>query len=246
MTATLLSDADAARKRDDLDSRLVSFLKSDSFEADQYRMLRYAIERACPSENSRVIAVTSATTGEGKTLTSVNLAGTIAKAGQARVLIIDADLRRPAIAKVLGKAHVHRGWGLVDAILDRRLSLEQIAWNLDPFNLAVVTTRRPQSETYELLASERFGELVREARQRYDYIIVDTPPVLPAPDTRLLAQWVDGYIVIAAADKTPRRLLEETFALLGPAKILGLVFNRESYKNSRYGRYYYKAYTVRS
>src|SRR5437762_1396326 len=176
MTATLISDADTAKTRDDLDSRLVSLLKPDSFEADQYRMLRYAIERACPSESSRVVAVTSATTGEGKTLTSVNLAGTIANAGQAQVLIIDADLRRPAIANALGRSHVRRGWGLVDAILDRRLSLEQIAWNLEPFNLSVVTTRRPQSDTYELLACERFGELIAEARRRYDYIVIDTPP----------------------------------------------------------------------
>lgn len=246
MTATLVSEADAVAIRDDLDSRLVCFLKPDSFEADQYRMLRYAIERACPSDGSRVIAVTSATMGEGKTLTSVNLAGIIAKAGQAKVLVIDADLRRPSVAKVLGRSHTQRGWGLVDAILDRRLSLEQIAWDLEPFNLSVVTTRRPQSDTYELLACERFGELVREARQRYEYIIIDTPPVLPAPDSRLLTQWIDGYVVIVAADKTPRKLLEETFALLGPTKILGIVFNRETYKNSRYGRYYYKAYTSRT
>lgn len=162
------------------------------------------------------------------------------------MLVVDADLRRPAVAKVLGRAHAHRGWGLVDAILDRRLSLEQIAWNAEPFNLSVVTPRRPQSDTYELLTCERFGELVRDARQRYDYIIIDSPPVLPAPDSRLLAQWIDGYVVIVAADKTPRKLIEEMFALLGPNKILGLVFNRESYKNSRYGRYYYKAYTSRT
>ena len=246
MTVSLVTNADAAKNHDDLDPRLVCFLSPDSFEADQYRMLRYAVERACPSENGRVIAITSAITGEGKTLTAINLAGTIAKAGQAQVLIIDADLRRPSVAKVLGRSHVSRGWGLVDAILDRRLSLEQIAWSMEPFNLSVVTPRRPQSDTYELLTCERFGELVREARQKYDYIIVDSPPVLPAPDSRLLAQWVDGYLIIVAADKTPRKLVEETFALLGPSKILGLVFNREQHKHSPYGRYYYQAYTSRT
>jgi capsular exopolysaccharide synthesis family protein len=245
MTVTLISETDAAKNHDELDSRLVCFLKPDSFEADQYRMLRYAVERACPSEGSRVIAITSAMTGEGKTLTATNLAGTIAKAGQARVLMIDADLRRPSVARVLGRAHVHRGWGLVDAILDRRLSLEQIAWNLEPFNLSVVTPRRSQADTYELLSCERFGELIQEARQRYDMVIIDTSPVLPAPDSRLLAKWIDGYVVVVAADKTPRKLLEETFALLGPSKIAGLVFNSESYKNSRYGSYYYKAYSAR-
>jgi len=242
--STPVSEADKTKSTTTLDSRLVSFVKPRSFEADQYRMLRYAIERACPTESSRVIAVTSAVPGDGKTLTAVNLAGSIAKGGQSRVLLVDADLRRPAIAKVLGHDHTRRGWGLVDAIHDRRLSLEQIAWHLDAFNLAVVTSRRPHSDTYELLSSGRFEELVKEARQRFDYIVIDCPPVLPAPDSRLLAEFIDGYVVIVAADKTPRRLVEETLTLLGPSKILGLVFNRESYKNSRYGRYYY-AYTAR-
>ncbi|HEU4522921.1 MAG TPA: CpsD/CapB family tyrosine-protein kinase [Thermoanaerobaculia bacterium] len=245
MTVTLANETDAAALPDGIDPRLVSLLKPDSFEADQYRMLRYAVERACPSEAARVVAVTSAVPGDGKTLTAVNLAAAIARAGQSRVLLIDADLRRPAVARVLGRDTGHRGWGLVDAILDKRLSLDQVTWPLDPFNLAVVTSRRPQADTYELLASGRFAELVREARERYDYIVIDTPPVLPAPDSRLLAGMIDGYLIVVAADKTPRRLLEETLALLGPEKILGLVFNRESFKHSRYGRYYY-AYTSRS
>lgn len=239
MTATLLRDSATVTVPDDLDSRLVSLVKPDSFEADQYRMLRHAIERVCPSETGRVIAITSAVSGEGKTLTATNLAGTIAKAGQSRVLLIDADLRRPSVARLLGRGGVNRGWGLVDAILDRRLSLDQISWRVDAFNLSVVTSSRPQVDTYELLASGRFAELVREARERYDYVMIDTAPVLPAPDSRLLAEVIDGYVIVVAADKTPRRLLEETLALLGPAKILGLVFNRESFKHSRYGRYYY-------
>jgi len=243
MTVTLVNEADAARNQDDLDPRLVTLLKPDSFEADQYRMLRFAIERACPSETSRVIAITSSIPGEGKTLTTINLCGAIANGSQARVLIIDADLRRPSIAKMLGRGSAHRGWGLIDAILDRRLSLEQIAWRREPFNLSAVTSRRPQADTYELLANGRFGELLRDARQRYDYVIIDTPPVLPTPDSRLLAQWIDGYLIVVGADHTPRKLLEETLAVLGPTKILGFVFNRESYKHSRYGRYYYRAYT---
>jgi len=245
MTVTLVNQADAARGQAELDSRLVTFLKPDSFEADQYRMLRLAIERACPSETSRVIAITSSIPGEGKTLTTINLSGAIANSGQARVLMIDADLRRPSIAKMLGRGDAHRGWGLVDAILDRRLSLEQIAWRREPFNVSVVTSRRPQADTYELLANGRFGELVHEARQRFEYVIIDTPPVLPTADSRLLAEWIDGYVILVSGDSTPRRLLEETLALLGPAKILGLVFNRESYKHSRYGKYYYRAYTSR-
>lgn len=244
MTVTLVNDSESATDQPDLDSRLVSLVRVDSFEADQYRTLRFAIERACPADGCRVIAVTSAVPGDGKTTTAINLAGTIANSQEARVLLIDTDLRRPSVAQVLNRNGHEVGRGLVDAILDRRLFLEHITWRLEPFNLSIITSRRPQANTYELLASERLGELIRDARQKYDYVIMDTPPVLPAPDTRQLAEWIDGYLIVVAADKTPRRLLEETLALLGPAKVLGLVFNRETFKHSRYGRYYY-AYTAR-
>lgn len=245
MSATLVDKAQLAEAREQIDPRLVTLLNPDSYEADQYRTLRFGIERAIPSTTGRVIAVTSAIPGEGKTLTTVNLCGAIANNGQARVLMVDADLRRPSLARVLGREHVHRGWGLVDAILDRRLSLDQIAWRREPFNISVVTSRRPHADTYELLANGRFGELLSDARRRFDYVVVDTPPILPTPDSRLLGDWIDGYVIVVAADKTPRKLLEEALAQLGPSKIVGLVFNRESYKGSRYGKYYYRAYSVR-
>jgi capsular exopolysaccharide synthesis family protein len=220
------------------DRRLVSLRTPDSFEADQYRMLRYAVEKACPRTGCRVIAITSPISGDGKTLTAVNLAVSIAKASEARVLLVDADLRRPSIGKVLGR-NGHAEWGLVDAILDRRLTLDQTASRLDVANLSVITSRRPETDTYELIASSRFGELIQEARSCFDYVVLDSPPVLPIPDSRLLTECIDGFLVVIAADKTPRRLLEETLSLLGPAKVLGLVFNSEGYRHSRYGKYYY-------
>ncbi|PYQ34274.1 MAG: hypothetical protein DMF57_06820, partial [Acidobacteria bacterium] len=173
--------------------------------------------------------------------TAINLAGAIAKAGQLRVLLLDTDLRRPAVAQMLGRKG--RGDpGLVDAILEPVQTLEKTIWRLDPFNLSVVTTRRVEADTYDLLASSRLGELISDARQHYDYVLLDSPPVLPAPDCRLLAEWIDGFLIVVAADKTPRKLLEETLLSLGPTKILGLIFNGESYRHSRYGKYYYAYY----
>jgi len=225
----------------DPDPRLIGLLKPDSFEADQYRALRYGIERVCPSEECRVLAITSPIAGDGKTVTTINLAGTMAKAGQIRVLLIDADLRRPAVASMLGFKN-YDGPGLVDAILRPGRNLEHSICQLERFNLSVVTTRRPEADAYDILASGAMGELIRDARQRYDYVLLDCPPVLPAPDCRLLAQWLDGFLIVVAADKTPRKLLEETLISLGPNKILGLVFNGESYRQSRYGKYYYAYY----
>jgi capsular exopolysaccharide synthesis family protein len=245
MTAHELALADVpppANDTENFDPRLVSMLRPDSFEADQYRMLRYAVERVCPNKSGRMIAITSPIAGDGKTVTAVNLAATIAKAEQARVLLVDTDLRRPNVARVLGRTGQEHGWSLVDAILDRRQSLEHAAWRLEQFNLSVVTTRRPAVDTYELLASDRFGELVNAARERFDFVILDSAPVLPAPDCRLLAELIDGFLVVVAATKTPRRLLEETLVTLGPEKVLGLVFNREVLRQSRYSRYYYGYY----
>lgn len=229
---------------DRFDPRLVSMLRPESFEADQYRMLRYAVERVCTGKKGcHTIAITSPIAGDGKTLTSVNLAATIAKAEQSRVLLVDTDLRRPNLGRILGHdGHDHEGSSLVDAVLDRRQTLERAAWRLEAFNLSVVTTRRPAVDTYELLASDRFSELVRAARDHFDYILLDSAPVLPAPDCRLLGQLIDGFLVVVAAGKTPRRLLEETLVTLGPEKVLGLVFNGEILAESRYSRYYYGYY----
>ena len=224
------------------DPRLVSLLKPDSFEADQYRTLRFGIDRTLSTDGCRVLAITSPIAGDGKTVTAINLAGAMAKGRQRRVLLLDTDLRRPAVAEMLGRRD-HDGPGLVDAIRKPGLSLEQAIWRMERFNLSVVTTRRADADSYDVIASGRLAELIRDARQRYDYVVLDSPPVLPAPDCRLLAEWIDGFLIVVAADKTPRKLLEETLLSLGPTKILGLVFNGEAYRQSRYGKYYYAYYS---
>jgi capsular exopolysaccharide synthesis family protein len=224
----------------DPDPRLVSLVKPDSFEADQYRTLRYGIERVLPTDGCRVFAITSPIAGDGKTVTALNLAGALAKTPELRVLLIDTDLRRPAVAEMLGRRG-HDAPGLVEALQETR-TLEHTIWRLDSFNLSVVTTRRPMTDTYELVASGKLGELIRHLRQHYDYVVLDSPPVLPVPDCRLLADWIDGFLIVVAADKTPRRLLEETLVNLGPTKVLGLVFNGETDRQSRYGKYYYGYY----
>ena len=219
------------------DEHLVSLVAAGSFEAEQYRVLRHIVEQFYKDADIRVIGTTSATVGDGKTTTSLNLAGSLAQASDARVLLIDGDVRRGLIRERLGLRDT--SVGLADAILDANLPLASVVRHCAPFNLWVLPTR-PTAAPYELLKSPRFGELIQEARQQYDYVIVDAPPLIPVPDCRVISKHVDGFLMIVGAHKTARRLVEEALDILDPAKVLGLVFNGDSRPLAGY--YAYNAY----
>ena len=216
----------------DLDEHLVSMLAPNSFEAEQYRALRHQIEQLHKTTNLAIVAVSSPSVADGKTTTAINLAGALAQAPDARVLLIDADLREGSLARRLG-FDVDRGPGLVEAILDAHLTLDAVAHADRSLNLSVLTGGRLPSAPYEVLKSPRVGELLAEARRRYDYIVLDTPPLVLVPDCRVIGRWVDGFLIVVTAHQTPRKLLEEALNVTEPAKILGLVFNGDDRHVSR-------------
>jgi capsular exopolysaccharide synthesis family protein len=166
----------------------------------------------------------------------VNLAVTLAQSPGARVVLIDADLRRPFVATSLGLDD-RRGPGLAATALDPKLELEQLV-RPTPFNVDVVPVGPSTPSAYRLFDSERVGQLLDQARRQYDHVVVDTPPVLLVPDCRLMSQWVDGFIVVVAAHRTPRKLLADGLSALEEEKLLGIVFNADDRPLSGYfGRY---------
>jgi polysaccharide biosynthesis transport protein len=220
--------------------QLVSLLAPGSYAADQYRSLRHSVERWRRESGLHVLAVTSSAPGDGKTSTTLNLAGALAQGPDSRVLVVDADLRRPSVAKYLGLSADSAG--LAEAILNPRFELAPIVQRLEPYNLSVLPSGAVQNAPYELLNSPRLEQLLHEAKQHYDFVIVDTPPLVPLPDCRLIGKSVDGFLVIVGAHKTPRRLLGEALTLLDPAKVIGVVFNGDDRPlASHYG--YYQYYT---
>lgn len=225
---------------DEVDAHLVSLIAPESPEAEQYRALRYEVEYVHKAGECTVVGVCSAIPGDGKTITAINLAGALAQDPKERVLLIEVDLRRPAVTVgdqlALGDV---AGRGLVDAILDPSLSLEEVVRHVSHFNLTVLPAGKRSASPYEALKSPRFGELLTQARQRYDYVILDAPPVIPVPDCRLIAKWADGFIMVVAAHRTPREALEEALTLMRPASILGLVFNGYDRSATRYYGYGY-------
>jgi len=215
-----------------LEEHLVSLLAPTSFAAEQYRVLRHMIEQLHRSAELTVVAVSSPDAADGKTTTAINLAGALAQAPDARILLVDADLRAASLATHLGLDE-HAAPGLVNAILNSNLTLEAVVQARPHLNLSVITAGRRPSAPYEVLKSPRVGELLAEARKKYDYVIVDTPPLVSVPDSRVIGKWVDGFLIVVAAHRTSRKLLEEALNLMEPARILGMVFNGDDRHLSR-------------
>lgn len=222
-----------------VDRHVVSLVEPDSYEAEQYRKLRYVLEEKRKPGRGTVIGVCSPAAGDGKSLTSLNLAAALAQARDAKVLMIDADLRRESESL---KENLKLGnpapLGLTDAILDAKLSLQDVTRPIGGSNLSVVLTGTRTSAPYEALRSSRFDTLLAEAVRQYQYVVIDAPPVVPVSDCRVLARVVDSFLMVVAAHRTPRPMLEEALDLIGPDKLLGLVFNRGDLMPRRYYGYY--------
>jgi protein-tyrosine kinase len=228
--------------RSEITEQLVSFVSPDSFVADQYRALRHNIELLRKEAGLQMLAVTSPGPGDGKTITTLNLAGALAQNFDARVLVVDADLRRPKVADYLGLG-AERSPGLGDVIRDPGCDFSRAVRRLEGFNLSVLPAGIPLVSPYELLNSPRLATILTEARGRFDWVLVDTPPIVAVPDGRLIGRWVDGFLIIVGAHRTPRKLVADALNLVDPTRIVGIVFNGDDRPLSgRYG-YYSHYYT---
>ncbi|MFN8060107.1 MAG: CpsD/CapB family tyrosine-protein kinase [Vicinamibacterales bacterium] len=207
--------------------------------AEQYRQLAAALHRAQKERNLSVIMVASAIAGEGKTLTSTNLALTLSESYRKRVLLIDADLRRPAIHEVF---QIPNTAGLTDGLRtarDQKLPVVRVSQRL-----TILTAGRPTNDPMGILTSDRMKRLIEEAVERFDWVIIDTPPVGLLTDANLLGAIVDAAVLVVAAGSTPFDLVQRAVEALGRERIFGVVLNRvgprESYAGYDYGKYYQK------
>ena len=223
----------------EIDEHLVSLVHPSSFASEQYRVLRHTVEQLHRTAGHSIFGIGSPSASDGKTTTALNLAGALGQAHDARVLLIEADLRCPTMAARLG---LNDGVaGLVAAIQSPDASLADVAQRLVTYNLSVVLAGETPAAPYEVLKSPRLGELLDEARRHYDYVVIDTPPIVAFPDCRILNNWVDGWFIVVAAHRTSRKLLEESLDLMEESKTVGFVFTHDERfrANARYyGAYY--------
>jgi protein-tyrosine kinase len=224
-----------------IDSRLVTMTAPATFAAERYQGLRIKLEQLRQQHGRRVIAVTSPGAGDGKTLTSLNLAGVLARESDAKILLIDADLRRSSVSPKLGIAAGTAG--LADLIAGTKKTLADLVQRPEPCGFDVLPAGSSSMPVQQLFRSPRFSEIIEEARGRYDYVLLDTPPLVPVFDAAVLARKVDGVIVVVAADKTPRKALAAALDLLDPSAVVGIVFNADTtplfgYHTSDYSGYF--------
>jgi capsular exopolysaccharide synthesis family protein len=210
-----------------------------TFAAEQYQSLRLKLERLQQDRGVRVLAITSPGANEGKTVTSINLAAALARGPKARVLLVDADLRRPAVGRHLSMPETGEA-GLAEAIADEASSLAAVVRHVrGPDGLSVVPAGSAPAEVHELLRSPKLDQLLQDARQHYDFVVLDTPPLIPVCDAAVLSRVVDGTLVVVAAHETSRKQLGEALSLLDEAKTLGIVFNGDDRALTRgYDAYY--------
>jgi capsular exopolysaccharide synthesis family protein len=215
-------------------SRLVVSGEAGPTLVEQYRHLAAVLHHAQSESGCRSVMVTSALPSEGKTLTATNLALTISESYERRVLLIDADLRRPRLQDVFGLAE---GPGLTDSLNDPRggkLPTHQISPTL-----WVLTAGRATANPMSTLVSAAMKHLLHDAREAFDWVIVDTPPIAILPDANLLASMIDAALLVVSADKTPYPMVQRAVQAIGPSRILGVVLNRAESAGATAGYGYY-------
>ena len=203
---------------------------------EQYRKLAATLHHAQGTRGLKCILVTSALPGEGKSLTASNLALTLSESYQRRVLLVDADLRRPSLHEVFG---IPNGAGLTDGLArngPKNIPVFEVSGQL-----SIITSGQAIGDPTGLLTSDRMRQLLHEARAGYDWVIIDTPPVGLLSDARLLAEMVDGVVLVVEAVKTPYPDLLRAIETIGRERLLGTVLNRLEYVPGS-GKYYQSYY----
>jgi len=214
---------------------LVTFLDPKSPISEQYRTIRTNIEFSSIDEDMQAIMVTSSGPAEGKSTTAANLAVVFAQQ-EKQVLLVDADLRKPTVHYTFNLTNT---FGLT-SVLSKQMQLVEAVDDSEIDNLGILTSGPIPPNPAELLGSKAMNQFLVEAREHFDVIIFDTPPVLAVTDAQVLANKCDGSILVVYSGRTEmdgaikgKELLENT-----KSKLLGVVLNHKKLQSSDYYYYY--------
>jgi len=206
--------------------------------AEYFRFLRSQVIYPAHREPPRTIMVTSAISGDGKTFVATNLAACIATGIKEHVLLLDCDLRDPSLHKVFGIDTKREG---LSSYLTNKSELPDLLYKTDIPKLTILPGGNSSANPSELLSSEKMQHLISDVRDRYPdrFVILDTTPLELTPETSVLANQVDGVLIVVQYGKTPRKLVKSAIERIGKEKLLGIVFNGYEKSMQQYTRYGY-------
>ncbi len=226
----------SARRGSGIDSRVVTYHDPNAPISEQYRILRTNIQRLTPENPPRVIAITSSLHQEGKTTTAANLSVVMAQDLNKKIILCDCDLRKPMIHKMMG---IDSNRGITDILL-QNADIDSVLHTSKVDNLTILPCGRKPANPSELLGSDKMKGLLKELRSKFDYILIDVPPILAITDAGVISSQVDGVIFILQSWRTQREAALRSQALLtsAHAKILGFVFTNVEHFVPRYLYHY--------
>jgi capsular exopolysaccharide synthesis family protein len=184
---------------------------------EQYRKLAAKLHQWQLDSEGKVVMMVSAVAGEGKTLTTVNLALTLSGSYQKRVLVVDCDLRRPTMHAAF---QIAASPGVADIVARPEIPVVRVAERL-----SIVPAGRLEGDPMGVLTSSAMAELLGHARHEYDWVLLDTAPLAVLPDANLLADHIDGAVLVVSAGDTEFELVDTAVRVIGRERVLGVVLN---------------------
>ena len=215
--------------RSKIAGKIVGGVDMDPRSAEQYRRLAAALHQAQVERGVKKVMVASAVAGEGKTITALNLAVTLSESYLRRVVLVDADLRCPRVHEMLDSAPIH---GLNEALKAAQPG-PLILTTVSP-RLSILPAGQADPDPMGQLTGPRMASLLAELAQKFDWVVIDTSPVVLLPDANLLAGMVDGAVIVIRAGRTSYDLVERAIQTLGRKRILGLILNQVDNTESQY------------
>ena len=196
-------------------------LEADRIAGERYRTLAWMLDQFHQKQSFQVLTVTSSVAGEGKSTVALNLAAIMAERVDQRVLLIDCDLRRPQVRTLLGG-----GPPGFQEVLEGTCTFEEAIHQEPTMGFSYIPVIAPMSDPLKLLSNtQRLERVLQAARHRFEYVILDAPPVLPVSDPLFLSEASDAVLFVVRAGETSGRMLSHALSILRKDKLPGLVFN---------------------
>jgi len=219
------------------EQRLVVMTDPDSHGAEMFRVLATRLAHMQQKRQLQKLLVTSSVVDEGKSVVAANLALTLARRAGEKVLLIEADLRRPTVSALFSSTQL-RGIG---EWAEGKLALEDSLYQIRDLPVWLLAAGHPIDEPLPLLESGRFVKMLEAVSQHFDWILMDATPMLPMADSTSIARLVDGVLVVVRDGYTRKKVLNKALDTIDKNKLLGVVFNQatsSSLNDSYYGSYY--------